>query len=163
MRRCLEGTVAAISGGGRGLGLARPRLFAREDASVVIRQRDRPEGEQAVTNLHAEGGRVCFAARDVTQEDSWRHVIHTALETLGRLDILVNNAEVLLPPCAKQPAGQRPSSPWSHRAAGRSRLWHAVSGVRRSRVCDRHRTGHRWRIHGTVSGSMVVQPDALFP
>lgn len=84
-----------ISGGGRGLGLATARLFAREGASVVIGQRDRPEGERAAASLHAEGGRVCFAPLDVTQKDSWEQIIQTALETFGRLDILVNNAGVL--------------------------------------------------------------------
>jgi len=95
MRPRLEGKVAVISGGGRGLGLATARLFAREGASVVIGQRNRVEGEQAVTSIHAEGGRVCFTDLDVTQEDSWRNIIQTALDTFGRLDILVNNAGVL--------------------------------------------------------------------
>jgi len=95
MKRRLEGKVAIISGGGRGLGLATATLFAREGASVVIGQRDRAEGEQAVTGIHAEGGRACFVHLDVTQEESWRRTIDTAMETFGRLDILVNNAGVL--------------------------------------------------------------------
>lgn len=95
MTRRLEGKVAVISGGGRGLGLATAKLFAREGASVMIGQRDRAEGQQAVTHIHAAGGHASFAALDVTQEDSWRHAIHTAVETFGKLDILVNNAGVI--------------------------------------------------------------------
>jgi len=90
----LEGKVAVISGGGRGLGLASARLFAREGASVVIGQRDRAEGDQVVASIQADGGSACFASLDVTQEDSWRHAIDTALNRFGRLDILVNNAGV---------------------------------------------------------------------
>ncbi|BCA56461.1 2,5-dichloro-2,5-cyclohexadiene-1,4-diol dehydrogenase [Nitrospira sp. KM1] len=92
MAQRLEGKVAVISGGGRGLGLATARLFAREGASVVIGQRDREEGERAVALIQQDGGRACFVHLDVTQEDMWRHIVSTASQRFGRLDILVNNA-----------------------------------------------------------------------
>jgi NAD(P)-dependent dehydrogenase (short-subunit alcohol dehydrogenase family) len=91
----LQGKVAVISGGGRGLGLATARLFAREGASVVIGQREREEGERAVTLIQQEGGRACFVALDVTQEEMWQDIIRTAVQRFGRLDILVNNAGVV--------------------------------------------------------------------
>ena len=88
----LEGKVALISGGARGMGAEEAVLFAREGAKVVIGDLLGAEGE-AVASSIPDGAGV-FVRLDVTSEDDWRAAVGLAEERYGRLDILVNNAGV---------------------------------------------------------------------
>lgn len=93
----LEGKVAVVTGGGRGIGRGVCRRFAREGASVVVAERDAPDGEAVAADLAGLGGRGIFVPTDVTQKDQVKRMIRTAVEEFGRLDILVNNAIALSP------------------------------------------------------------------
>ncbi len=88
----LEGKVALISGGARGMGAEEALLFAQEGARVVIGDLLEAEG-RAVAESIPEGAAV-FSRLDVTSEDDWRQAVALAEERYGRLDILVNNAGV---------------------------------------------------------------------
>lgn len=91
----LKGKAALVTGGAKGIGEAIVRLFCQEGADVLIADMCRPEGEALARELNAAGGRALFCQTDVTQPDSVRAAIHTAVERFGALDILVNNAGIV--------------------------------------------------------------------
>lgn len=90
----LEGKVALISGGARGMGAAEARLFAGEGAMVVIGDVLEDEGRQTEAAINESGGRCVFVNLDVTDEASWQSAVATAVARFGKLDILVNNAGI---------------------------------------------------------------------
>ncbi len=92
----LEGKVAIISGGARGMGAEEARLFAREGAKVVIGDVLEDEGRQVEAEVTEAGGECVFVRLDVTSEDSWADAVATAVSRFGRLDIVVNNAGIVL-------------------------------------------------------------------
>ena len=89
----LDGKVAIITGGARGMGGATSRLFAAEGAKVVIADVLDKEGAALAEELK---GSAIFQHHDVTDEASWSSVMAKALAAFGKVDILVNNAGILL-------------------------------------------------------------------
>ena len=90
----LEGKVALISGGGRGMGAAEARLFASEGAKVVFGDVLQAEGQQVEAEIAEAGGEAVFVHLDVTSESDWQNAVDTAVERFGGLHILVNNAGI---------------------------------------------------------------------
>lgn len=88
----LQDRVAVITGSTSGIGRATAKLFAQEGAKVVVNGRRRERGEQVVAEIRAAGGTASFFHADVAQPDQVRALIAHAVETYGRLDILMNNA-----------------------------------------------------------------------
>ena len=91
----LAGKVALISGGARGQGAAETRLFVREGAAVVFGDVLDDEGKKVEAEIRANGGRATYVHLDVTREADWRAAVATAVQTYGRLSVLVNNAGIL--------------------------------------------------------------------
>ena len=89
----LAGKVAIVTGGARGMGEATSRLFAAEAAKVVIADVLDREGEALAGAI---GSAALFRHHDVTDEASWEAVTADALRQFGGVDVLVNNAGVLL-------------------------------------------------------------------
>jgi len=90
----VEGKVALVTGGRRGLGEASAVLLGREGAKVAITDR-KADGADAVLNrISAAGGKAIFIQQDVAKEEDWRRTLDDVLKQFGRLDILVNNAGV---------------------------------------------------------------------
>jgi 3alpha(or 20beta)-hydroxysteroid dehydrogenase len=87
----LEGKVALVSGGARGMGAAAVRRFAAEGANVVVGDVLDDEGEGLAESI---GDAVRYVHLDVTNEEDWAAAVGTAADGLGRLDVLVNNAGV---------------------------------------------------------------------
>ena len=87
----LEGKVALISGGARGMGAEEALLFAREGARVVIGD-VLDEGRDIAAQI--PGGQAIFVRLDVTREGDWQRAVSLAEEVYKRLDILVNNAGI---------------------------------------------------------------------
>jgi NAD(P)-dependent dehydrogenase (short-subunit alcohol dehydrogenase family) len=87
----LEGKRALVTGGTTGLGLAIAARFQREGARVVITGRDHDLGERAERTLGA-GAR--FVAADAADPDAVASSVSAAVDRLGGLDVLVNNAGV---------------------------------------------------------------------
>lgn len=83
----LDGKVAIVTGGASGLGESDAVLMAAEGAKVIIADIN-DEGGRRVAD--AIGG--TYVRHDVTSEADWENVIKVALDTYGRLDVLVNNA-----------------------------------------------------------------------
>ncbi len=89
----LDGKVAFISGGARGMGAVEAQIFAREGARVAIG--DVLDEGTAVAQEITDGGGDCFFVHlDVTSEAEWQRAIGKAVAEYGGLDILVNNAGV---------------------------------------------------------------------
>ncbi len=87
----LEGKVAVVTGGARGIGRAIGEGFAREGASVVIAD---VLTDDAQATAAAIGGDAIGLALDVTQRESIDTMVETVVGRLGRIDILVNNAAI---------------------------------------------------------------------
>jgi NAD(P)-dependent dehydrogenase (short-subunit alcohol dehydrogenase family) len=94
--RRLEGRIAIVTGGTSGIGRATALLFAREGAIVVITGRRVESGKSVVAEIEAAGGRGAFIAADHTRGADCRRVIDTVIADFGRLDILFNNAGVVV-------------------------------------------------------------------
>jgi len=94
----LTGKVAIITGGGSGIGKAIARAFVREGAKVVIAGRDTRKLDRAVAEIVGE----CLAvSADVSSTNDVQKLVSAAMETFKRIDILVNNAAMLLPGTAE--------------------------------------------------------------
>ena len=90
----LEGKVAFISGGSRGMGAAEAKLFAKEGASVVIGDVLDDEGKQVEAEINETGGHCLFVHLDVTSETNWKEAVAATVARFGKLDIMVNNAGI---------------------------------------------------------------------
>jgi glucose 1-dehydrogenase len=88
----LDGKVAIVTGGARGIGLAIAKRYVAEGAKVVIADVDVAAGEAAARAL----GEACrFKAADVGEAQQAQNLVTFACETFGALDILVNNAGIV--------------------------------------------------------------------
>lgn len=88
----LTGRVAIVTGGNGGIGLGMARGLAQAGAAVVVAARNPRKNSAAVTALEALGAKALAIEVDVRDEASCRALVAQALERLGRLDVLVNNA-----------------------------------------------------------------------
>jgi len=93
----LDGKVALISGGARGQGAAEAETFAREGAKVVFGDILDAEGKKVEAAIRGAGGEAAYTHLDVTSETDWQNAVNLATGRHGRLDILVNNAAIVIP------------------------------------------------------------------
>lgn len=93
----LDGKVALISGGAQGQGAAEARRFAEEGAAVVFGDIADDAGKAVEADIQAAGGTATYVHLDVTQEADWQAAVKLAIDAHGGLDILINNAAVLIP------------------------------------------------------------------
>jgi 3alpha(or 20beta)-hydroxysteroid dehydrogenase len=89
----LDGKVALITGGARGMGKSHVRHFVAEGARVVFGDVLDDKGEYVAAGLGEHSCR--YTHHDVTSEDDWAAAVALAVQAFGRLDVLVNNAGVL--------------------------------------------------------------------
>ena len=90
----LEGKVALISGGARGMGATEARLFASEGARVVLGDILEEQSQRVLAHIAESGGEAVFVKLDVTSESAWQRAVDKAVQRFGKLDILVNNAGI---------------------------------------------------------------------
>src|SRR5205807_9747724 len=88
----LDGKVALVTGGSRGIGKGIARGLAHEGASVVISARPSASLEETAAELRASGATVLAVPADVTDEGQVDQLFSAAIERFGKLDVLVNNA-----------------------------------------------------------------------
>src|SRR5690606_20480187 len=91
----LDGKVAIVTGSGRGLGLAYAQELARRGASIVLNDVDAETVADASARIPAAGGRATAVVSPVGPSETARKLVATAVESFGRLDIVVTNAGVL--------------------------------------------------------------------
>ena len=88
----LSGKLAVITGAATGIGRATALLFAREGAAVAIGDINEEGGRQTVADIEAAGGRASFVGCNVTAAGEVEALMRSAAETMGGIDIIVNNA-----------------------------------------------------------------------
>ena len=96
-RMRLRNKTAIVTGGGAGIGEAIALRYALEGARVVVAEINPPRGKSTVDAIHKQGGQGIFVPTDVSSEEQVKRMVESAIETFGRVDILVNNAAILIP------------------------------------------------------------------
>ncbi|HEV2527704.1 MAG TPA: 3-oxoacyl-[acyl-carrier-protein] reductase [Thermomicrobiales bacterium] len=87
--------TAIVTGGTRGIGLAISARLARDGYDLLLTyQRDTDAAEAARTEIAGHGGKVEIIAADIGTADGAGQIIETALSSLGKIDVLVNNAGI---------------------------------------------------------------------
>lgn len=102
--KLMEGKVAVVTGGGRGVGRGIAILLAREGAKVVVNDlgaslggegTDKGPAEEVVAEIRAAGGEGAANTDSVTERAGAEQIIQTALDSFGRIDVVINNAGIL--------------------------------------------------------------------
>ena len=88
----LDGKTAVVTGGGRGIGAAIARALGAAGAAVVVAARSENEIDGVATELRALGVQAWPVPVDVTDPDSVTKLTSAAIDRMGRVDVLVNNA-----------------------------------------------------------------------
>jgi len=86
------GSVVVITGTSSGIGRECARAFATRGAKVVLASRREEENKQLVEEIRGAGGEVTFIQTDVSKEEDAQRLISHAIQTFGRVDILINNS-----------------------------------------------------------------------
>ena len=88
----LNNKIAIITGAASGIGRATAVRFAQEGAKVIVADINEQGGQETVARVKAAGGEATFVKTDVGNETDIQHMIETAVQTYGGLDVLYNNA-----------------------------------------------------------------------
>ena len=130
----LDGKVALISGGARGQGAVEAQVFAAEGAKVVFGDVRDDEGRAVEAAVRAGGGDVVYLHLDVASEADWEKAVQVAVDRFGKLDILINNAGIVIPRVAIE---ERTVEEWDRVMAVNARgvflgTKHAIPAMRRA-------------------------------
>jgi len=90
----LDNKVAIITGGAEGIGKATAKLFAKEEAKIVIADINEVKGTKTVSEIIKAGGEAIFNLLDVTHEESWKSLMKMTIQKFGKLNVIVNNAGI---------------------------------------------------------------------
>jgi NAD(P)-dependent dehydrogenase (short-subunit alcohol dehydrogenase family) len=144
----LDGKVAVVTGGNRGLGLAFARALGEAGAQVVIAARDQARSESVADELGATALRM-----DVTDPVSVAAMVSSVSDSLGPIDVLVNNAGVAFHAGALEVPEAQWRAVWDVNVEG---LWHCSRIVGEQMV--NRRSGVIVNV-GSMSGLIVNRPQ----
>ena len=130
----LDGKVALISGGAKSQGAAEARAFVSEGAKVVFGDILDDLGNELAKDINIHSKNAKFVHLDVTLEDDWKKAIQTTVSEYGKLDVLVNNAGIVI---NRVPIEERTVEEWDRVQAVNSRgvflgTKHAIPAMRNS-------------------------------
>src|SRR5256886_4773114 len=98
MSRKLEGKIALVAGGSRGIGAAIAKRLASDGASVAITYaKDTRAASAVVKAIELDGGKAIAIQADAADVEAVKGAVEKTVATLGRLDVLVNNAGTAIP------------------------------------------------------------------
>jgi NADP-dependent 3-hydroxy acid dehydrogenase YdfG len=109
----LENTVALVTGASSGIGAATATRLAADGAAVAILARRRDRLDEVASTIEAAGGKVLVLETDVTDQTQAQSAIEQTVAELGRLDVVVNNAGIML----LGPALDTPVEEWERMVA----------------------------------------------
>ena len=89
----LDGQIAIITGGARGIGIGICKVFIKAGATVALW--DVADGQPIVDEILSEGGKIFYQKVDVTSKESTESAVEEIMEKYGRIDILINNAGII--------------------------------------------------------------------
>ena len=95
MSKNIEGKVVVITGASSGLGEATARLLSAEGASVVLGARRVDRIQSLADELTSSGGKALALTTDVTDCDQVKRLVDAAVQTYGRIDVMINNAGLM--------------------------------------------------------------------
>ena len=130
----LDGKVALISGGAKSQGAAEARAFVSEGAKVVFGDILDDLGNELAKDINVHSKNAKYVHLDVTLEDDWKKAIQTTVSEYGKLDVLVNNAGIVI---NRVPIEERTVEEWDRVQAVNSRgvflgIKHAIPAMRNS-------------------------------
>ena len=108
----LTGEVAIVTGSTRGLGREIARVFAEEGAAVIVTGRDTERGEGVAAALRGLGPAAVFIPADLAVEEDCQRLVGGAVQSFGRLSILVNNAYSSDAIAGDRPVGDLTTAAW---------------------------------------------------
>lgn len=149
----LDGRVAVVTGGNRGIGRGIAQALAEAGATVAIAARDEERNERAVAELHAAGLQAFAVRVDVSERSDLERMVDEVTRTAGPVDVLVNNAGIGF----HADALTLPDDEWDRLfAVNLQGVWKASQVVARQMV--ERRTGSIVNI-GSMSGLIVNRPQ----
>jgi NAD(P)-dependent dehydrogenase (short-subunit alcohol dehydrogenase family) len=149
----LSSRVAVVTGGNRGLGEAFSHALAEAGARLVIAARDDARSRGVVDAITAAGGEAIAVQSDVTDPAQVASMVEEVTDSLGPIEVLINNAGV----CYHRPALEVPDDEWDRVFDVNVRgLWHCAKAVGRQMV--ERRTGSIVNI-GSISANIVNRPQ----
>jgi 3(or 17)beta-hydroxysteroid dehydrogenase len=86
----VQGKVAIVTGGRKGLGRASAILLAKEGAKVVITDLKAEGAEDVLEHIRQDGGEAIFVQQDVSKEEDWQRMMEEAVGHFGKPDVLVS-------------------------------------------------------------------------
>jgi cyclopentanol dehydrogenase len=104
----VQDKIALVTGAAMGMGQSHAELLAAEGAYVFVCDRDDTAGKSVVDGIVAKGGKAEFLTLDVTKESDWLAAVDTVKSKAGKLNILVNNAGILI----LKPAHETTNEEW---------------------------------------------------
>jgi len=95
MTHGIQGKVVVITGASSGLGEAAARLLSAQGASIVLGARRKDRIEALAAELAGKGGKAIALTTDVTSREQVRALVDAAVQTYGRIDVMINNAGLM--------------------------------------------------------------------
>jgi len=92
----MDNKVVLITGGALGMGQSHAKVFAKEGAQVVLTDINDAAGQATADEISRGGGKAVFFHHDVVSAKDWQQVVAQCIARFGKIDVLVNNAGILL-------------------------------------------------------------------